>query len=142
VIPEALLATVLHLHHGERSPRAVHAEIIATAAHAPSRWRAFQKCVERRESNNQPRVVNASGHMGLYQFSRDWAHGLPFMVAERLRDHGMSLADAKALRKRLSVTAINRWPANLQRVGFSAAISVPGNDRHWALANSRCEVYR
>ena len=80
--------------------------------------------------------------MGLYQFSRQWAHGLPYMVAERLREHGMSLATAKALRKHLSVTPIHHWPAQLQRVGFAAAISVPGNSVHWSLPGSACEAYR
>lgn len=143
MIPDLFLATALALHHGERpEAKPTQKAIIADAAQAPSRWRPFQKCVEHRESNNQPHVINSSGHMGLYQFSRQWQHGLPFMVAERLRQHGMSLADAKAIRRHLSATPIHHWAANLQRVGFAAAISVPGNSVHWALAGSSCEAYR
>lgn len=142
MIDAIALSLALHVNQAERPSQPSKAAIINDAAVPPARWRLFAKCVEHRESNGRPDVINSSGHMGLYQFSREWAHGLPFMVAERLREHGMSLATARALRKHLSTTSIHHWPAQLQRVGFAAVISVPGNDRHWALAGSSCEALR
>lgn len=142
MIDAIALSLALHLPSGERPDRPTQAHIIATASHPPARWRLFARCVEHRESNNQPHVINSSGHMGLFQFSREWQRGLSFMVAERLREYGMSRANAKTVRQHLTTTPINHWPAQLQRVGFAAAISIPGNDRHWALAGSTCERFR
>ena len=142
---DALVGVLLHLAPAERDPspsRSAASRIVSTAALAPARWRPFQRCVEQRESNGIPTVVNSSGHAGLYQFSRAWSHGLPYMVADRLRNHGLSRGAAAAIRRDLSATPIQRWSATLQRVAFAAAISVPGNDRHWALAGSSCEALR
>jgi hypothetical protein len=141
----ALVLGLLATGPDDREPhpsRAAASRIVATAALAPSRWRAFQRCVEHRESNNQPGVVNSSGHAGLYQFSRQWAHGLPYMVAKRLRANGMSPHAARTVRIQLQHLPIQRWSAQMQRVAFSAVIATPGGDRHWALAGSSCEALR
>jgi hypothetical protein len=142
VIPEALLATVLHLHHGERIDRTP--VIIEQAAKVPPRWRQFARCVAHRESHGNARARNPhSSAQGRWQFlDTQWRQGLAHMVADRLHSHGMSLATARDIRHRLQRSEIATWPGALQDVGFAAVISTPGGSRHWALANSRCEAYR
>jgi len=124
----------------DRIPQPSRAEVarVASAASLTSpRWRPFAKCVEHRESKGVPTVVNSSGHAGLFQFSRDWRHGLPFMVADRLRAHGLSKGAAAAIRRELSAKPINKWSATYQRIGFAEVVE-RGGWRHWYLAGSRC----
>jgi hypothetical protein len=103
----------------------------ASASIVPGRWQAFARCVERRESHGQPGIVNhSSGAAGLFQFMPAWRHGLPYMVAHRLHEHGMARHDAAAIRRRLASLPINRWPAIYQRIGFAEVIAT-GGWRHW-----------
>jgi hypothetical protein len=128
----------------DRAPhpsRAAASRIVATAALAPSRWRAFQRCVEHRESNNQPGVVNSSGHAGLYQFSRAWTHSLPYIIARGLKAHGMTTRQARSIRISLAGKRIEQYPAIYQRVAFAQVIAEGGRDaamRHWHLSGSPC----
>ena len=151
MIENLALATILTLaadplptppHRHVSTSRAEVSRVTALAARPPARWSRFMACVEHRESNNIPTVVNSSGHAGLFQFSQDWRHGLPYMVAKRLQANGMNKGQATAIRRDLSAKPINHWSAQLQRVAFASVISTPGGSRHWALAGSSCEAYR
>ena len=103
------------------------------AARVPGPWTAFARCVEHRESQGQPGVVNnSSGAQGLYQFMPAWNRGLPWMVAARLRANGMTRAQADRVRRYLSARPIHHWPATYQRIGFAAVIATPSGWRHWA----------
>ena len=126
------VAALLHLptDHAPRPSRATVSRVVDAASLPPKGWAAFARCVEHRESKGHAGVVNSSGHMGLYQFGRQWAHGLPFMVAHRLHTHGLSKAAAAAIRRDLAATPINRWPAVYQRIGFAEVIAT-GGWRHW-----------
>ena len=115
-------------------------ELIAEAATPPPGWADFAKCVEDRESHGQPGAVNSSGHAGLFQFSVEWRHGLPYLVQRGLVAHGMPAREARRIRLNLP-TLIEKWPAQLQRVGFARVLVEGGRDaamRHWHLAGSRC----
>ena len=125
-----------------RPSRANVSRVTELASMLPPRWRAFGLCVERRESHSVPTVINASGHMGLYQFSRSWNRGLPYIVQRALVAAGMPIEQARAVRKRLARQPINHWPAIYQRIGFARVIVEGGRDaalRHWGLQGSVCD---
>ena len=116
---------------------------IDRAATIPASQRAFADCVSHRESRNNPRATsNLSSSAGKWQFLQtSWGQSLPWMVAARLRDHGMGRAEAKALRIKLQATPIHRWSEDLQDVGFIAVLNARGpwsGWRHWYLAGSPC----
>jgi hypothetical protein len=118
------------------------AAVAIRAAEVPARWQPFAACVARRESNDNPRSVNrSSGAAGRWQFLPAWRHGLPYMVAARLREHGLPRSASKALRLRLQATPIQRWEPVLQDVGFAAALMAPNGQgwRHWSLPGSKCQ---
>lgn len=140
MIPEALLATALHLHHGERPEHVTEAQIVSTAGRVPPRWQAFKRCIVARESHGNPRARNPhSSAQGKFQYlDRLWRHSLAGMVAERLTGHGMSLHDARIIRDALRRNEIATWAEKYQDVAFAATITVPGNWKHWYLAGSPC----
>lgn len=108
----------------------------------PRAWRPFAECVSFRESRNNPKAVNgSSGAAGKYQFLPAWRHGLPYMVAERLVEHGYPQRLRKALRIRLQATPIHKWEPIYQDIGFAAALLAPNGRgwRHWTLPGHRCQ---
>ena len=132
LIAELALAASIHLS----TPASTNDRIVSAAAVSP--MPEFTRCVEQRESKGVPTVVNSSGHAGLFQFSQAWRRGLPFMVAERLRDHGMSKPQARTVRISLQRKAIQQWPAIYQRIGHAEVLE-RGGWRHWSLPGSRCQ---
>ena len=121
---------------GTATPAVVAASVI------PARWQPFASCVAHRESRHNPRAVNKSSRAaGKWQFLPAWQHGLPYMVAARLKAHGLSKAQARALRIRLQATPINKWAEQHQDIGFVAALLAPEGQgwRHWSLPGSRCQ---
>lgn len=131
-------------HDREPAPsRAAISRIVQAASLAPTRWRAFQACVEQRESNGSPTAVNASGHAGLYQFSRAWTGALPHVVARGLKAHGMSTGAVRTIRLSLTGDRIETYPARYQRVAFAQVLREGGTAaalRHWGLAGSSCNA--
>lgn len=132
LIAEAVLAAAIHLS----TPASMNDHITTAAAVSP--MPRFTRCVEHRESKGIPTVVNSSGHAGLFQFSQNWRRGLPFMVADRLRAHGMNKTAARAVRITLSRKAIQAWPAVYQRIGHAEVLE-RGGWWHWTLPGSRCQ---
>ena len=143
MILDALVAAAITLPDPDRhhSPsRAAVSRIVEAASLPPAGWGAFAACVEERESHGNPRALNASGHAGLVQWSRDWSRGLPYVVARGLVAHGMPRGYARTIRLSLP-HRIEAWPAVLQRVAFSRVLVEGGRSaamRHWSLAGSRC----
>ena len=116
------------------------AAIIQRAAQPPNGWEAFAECVEQRESNGRPNAVNrSSGAAGLFQFMPAWRHGLPYVVAERLRQFGMNGKQASKIRMSLSSKRIQVWPGIYQRIGFAEVLE-DGLWQHWTLPGSRCQT--
>lgn len=144
ILTAAALALALApaLPADDRAPRPSRATagIARQAATPPPAWTAFATCVERRESKGHAGIVNPdSGAAGLFQFhpEKDWRHGLPYMVADRLVAHGLPRPAARALRITLQGLPIHDWPAIWQRIGFAEVIA-RGGWRHWALPGSTC----
>lgn len=139
-------AAVEVLHHTDRKPspsRAAVSRIVELSTLAPAGFRAFQQCVEQRESHGNPTVVNSSGHAGLYQFARDWTHSLPYIVARGLKANGMPTAQARTIRLSLTGKRVEQYPAAYQRVAFAQVLregGVAAAMRHWRLAGSPCNA--
>ena len=116
---------------------------VVSAARIPSRWQDFASCVVKRESGGRRNAQNpTSSAQGLYQFlDSQWRHGLPYMVAARLREAGMSKAAAKSLRIRLQSTPIKNWREEYQTAGFVAVLLAENGRgwRHWSLPGHRCQ---
>lgn len=129
---------------GEREPRPDRAQvsrIVEAASIVPARWRPFAACVEHRESHGNPRVINASGHMGLFQFSRAWMPGLSWVVYRTLVAAGMPRPEARVIQQTLAAKPIHHWPPVFQRIGFIGVVTEGGQAaamRHWGLAGSAC----
>lgn len=116
-----------------RPNRGQHARTVALASLPPRGWERFTACVINRESHGQPGVLNGegSGAAGLVQFMPDWRHGLPYIVAERLRQFGMPGKVARQVRVYLSrVHFIDRYPEVYQRVAFAEVLD-DGLWWHW-----------
>lgn len=125
----------------DRPMRGAHADTIQAAAKPPRGWTAFAECVEHRESRGIPTNVNgSSGAAGLFQFLPAWRSGLPYNVADRLRQHGVPDRIARSVRLHLSARPIHRWEPVYQRIGFADQLARPGGWRHWYLAGSRCQA--
>lgn len=115
------------------------------AAVVPASQRAFADCVAHRESRGNPKATSSlSSSAGKWQFLQSqWGQSLPWMIAARLRDYGMSAADAKATRIRLQRTPIHRWSEQHQDVGFIAVLNARGQWsgwKHWYMAGSPCNA--
>ena len=121
-----------------------------SAAVIPADQQAYAHCVSQRESHGNYRAINRdeqgrkqpSSARGRWQFIQsDWGHGLPYMVAERLREFGAGARAARAVRIELQQMTIDRWPAVLQDVAFMAVLNARGKwsgTKHWHLKGSRC----
>lgn len=125
----------------EQPSRSVYASVIREAARIPDRLRPWASCVLARESGGTlDRPYSGAGArnpspnssaQGRWQFlDNSWRHGLAYMVAGRLKDHGMPRDDARQLRIWLHDTPIAEWPAPYQDVGFVAVV-LSGGQHHW-----------
>ena len=143
ILLDAVVGLVMHQDRHIEAPAHGLASVVKLAAKPPARFRAFARCVESRESHGNPRAVNDSGHAGLYQFSRDWTHALPYVIARGLKAHGMPAHRARTVRLSLTGTRIERYPAVLQRVAFAQVLregGVAAAMRHWHLSGSPCNA--
>lgn len=123
----------------EQPSRSVHASVIRQAARIPDRLRPWASCVLARESGGSlDRPYSGAGARnpsssasGRWQFlDTSWRHGLAYMVAGRLKAHGMPRDDARQLRVWLHDTPIAEWPAPYQDIGFVAVV-LSGGQHHW-----------
>ena len=84
-------------------------------------------------------VNRGSGAAGLFQFMPAWRSSLPYIVAERLKQHGLPKPQAKQVRLYLTkLGRVEKYPALYQRVAFAEVIE-DGGWRHWTLGGSRCQ---
>lgn len=117
-------------------------DVLESAARIPLTQQEFAACVSHRESRHSHDAVNeGSGAAGRWQFEPQWKNGLPYMVAKRLRQHGMNAAEARAIRKQLQAMPIVEWSPLLQDTAFVAVLNARGpwsGWRHWAKAGSPC----
>lgn len=133
VIETAVMAVVL----------ALGPDVVDKAAELPARQEQYRECVAERESNGNPQARNrTSSASGKYQFLQtSWGHGLPYMVAEQLRDAGAPADLARQVRVELQETPIHKWPEELQDVAFAAVLNANGpwsGAKHWTLQGSAC----
>lgn len=129
----ALIVGPVNLQHG----------MITSAGRLEASQQPFADCVAQRESGGRPTARNPrSSAQGKYQWlDRSWRHGLAHMTAWRLRDYGLSRAQARSLRAWLRARPIAAWPEQLQDVAFAASLNAAGEWsgwRHWYLAGSKC----
>lgn len=118
---------------------------VQSAAQIPHSQQAFAACVSNRESHGNYRARgDESSARGRWQFlDLQWRRGLSYMVAERLRSHGMSRAASKHVRIHLQSLSIDRWDPAYQDIAFIAVLNARGpwsGWRHWYLSGSRCNV--
>ena len=122
-----------------RPSRSVHASSIRRAATIPPRLRPWAACVLRRESggtladptSGMGARNESSSASGRWQFlDSQWRRGLSYMVADRLRDHGVPRPTARVIRLHLAATPIHRWPAPYQDAGFVEVVE-RGGAFHW-----------
>jgi len=122
------------------------ADVVQAAAEIPTTQQPFAECVAKRESNGNPKARNrSSSAMGKYQWlDNNWRHGLAHMTAWRLKDHGLTRAQAREIRAWLRARPITKWPEPVQDVAFMASLNALGpwsGWRHWYLAGSRCNTF-
>lgn len=115
-----------------RPARSVHAATVRQAADIPAQWEPFAACVSDRESGGSYTARNpTSSAQGRWQFlDNSWRRGLGYMVAARLKAHGMPAPAARQVREYLHDTPIAAWPGPYQDVGFIAVI-LSGGKHHW-----------
>lgn len=116
----------------ERPSRGLHASAVRDAARIPRHVRPFAECVSDRESSGSYTARNpASSAQGRWQFlDNSWRRGLGYMVAARLKAHGMPKTAARQVREYLHDTPIAAWPGQYQDAGFVAVIA-SGGSHHW-----------
>lgn len=119
--------------------------VLHSAGTLPASQQPFADCVAKRESGGRPNARNPiSSAQGKYQWlDRSWRHGLAHMTAWRLKAHGLTHAEAVALRAWLRDRAIARWPEAVQDVAFAASLNARGpwsGWRHWYAAGSTCNT--
>jgi len=117
----------------------------ASAAVIPASQQAFAECVSQRESHGNYKARGSdSSSAGRWQFlDLQWRRGLSYMVAARLRDHGMTGRASKAVRIHLQATHIANWEPNYQDAAFISVLNARGpwsGWKHWYLAGSRCNA--
>lgn len=115
-----------------RPSRSVYAATVRQAADIPAAWEPYAACVSDRESGGSYTVKNPkSSAQGRWQFlDQSWRRGLGYMVADRLKDHGMPKPAARQIREYLHDTPIAQWPGPYQDVGFVAVV-LSGGKNHW-----------
>lgn len=120
--------------------------VLRGAAAIPSPYLSFARCVLERESGGTLSRIQsgvgarnpASSASGRWQFlDRSWRSGLSHMVAERLRDHGLSKADSKKVQGWLAAHPIYQWHGYYQNAGFVSVVT-EGGWRHWYQSGSPC----
>ena len=120
-------------HRASRS-----ASAIRSAVDVPNRIEDWVACVLDRESgatvdnkkSGQGARNPSSSASGRWQFLAAWQHGLPYMVRDRLVDHGMPRDKAASIRRSLSSKPIYRWPGVFQDIGALEVIE-RGGAFHW-----------
>lgn len=133
MITEAALAAALLITPTSATER---------AAELPAAQEQYRECVAKRESHHNPQARNrTSSASGKYQFlDSQWRHGLAYMVAAELRDHGHP--EPRAVRKELQRKPIHTWPEAYQDVAFAAVLNAEGpwsGAKHWRLVGSYCD---
>lgn len=111
---------------------------IRSASSAPPKFRDWAACVLKRETgavlhnkkSRQDARNPTSSAAGRWQFLAAWRNGLPYMVRERLIEHGMPTAQATTVRKFLSDRPIHKWPGVYQDVG-AFEVMERGGAFHW-----------
>lgn len=121
---------------------------IARAATPPPSVYDWAACVLDRESGGTfdrrqsgTGALNTSGHQGRWQFSRNWNHGGPYMVRDRLIQFGMPAKQAREVRLYLSARPIYRWHGFYQDILFNEAVERDGS-HHWAFGGGACDSMR
>ena len=116
----------------ERPTLGIHASAVREASRIPQHVKPFAECVSARESSGSYTARNpTSSAQGRWQFlDNSWRRGLGYMVAARLKAHGMPKPAARQVREYLHDTPIAAWPGPYQDVGFVAVIASNGS-HHW-----------
>ena len=116
----------------DRPSRGSHASAVRDASRIPQHVRPFAECVSDRESSGSYTARNpTSSAQGRWQFlDNSWRRGLGYMVAARLKAHGMPKPAARQVREHLHDTPIAAWPGPYQDVGFVAVV-LSGGSHHW-----------
>lgn len=140
MIEGAVLAAALMV-----GPINLNPHILERAGQLAASQQPFAECVARRESGGRPDARNPnSSAQGKYQWlDGQWRHGLAHMTAWRLKQYGLSHAEARALRQWLRDRPIMKWPESLQEVAFAASLNARGQWsgwRHWYAPGSRCNT--
>lgn len=123
-------------------------DVITAAAKVPKRWQPFASCVLERESGADLKNKNSgegarnprSSASGRWQFLGAWQEGLPFMVADQLRDHGMPKKEAKQVRVHLQSKPIAKWDGHFQDAGAIEVLQ-QGGWFHWRYGD-KCDGKR
>ncbi|NDB65106.1 MAG: hypothetical protein EB168_05485 [Euryarchaeota archaeon] len=123
-------------------------EEITEASTIPKKWKPFASCVLERESGATIGDKNSgegarnphSSASGRWQFLGAWQDGLPFMVAEQLRDHGMPKKQAKQVRVHLQSKPIYKWDGRWQDAGAIEVLQ-QGGWFHWRYGD-KCDGKR
>ena len=115
-----------------RPSRSAYSGAIRRAATIPAGIRSWALCVSERESGGSYTARNPrSTAQGRWQFlDSQWRRGLSYMVADRLRDHGVPRPVARAIRVELARTPIAKWPGPYQDAGFVEVVE-RGGASHW-----------
>jgi hypothetical protein len=114
---------------------------VRDAATVPAHWRAFARCVLKRETggvlaNSQSRedAVNRSGSSasGRWQMldASGWRTGGAWLVYKRLRHVGIAGDEAHRVRRYLSHTPIHHWDGSFQDMAFIQSV-LEGGWFHW-----------
>lgn len=114
-------------------------DAITAASTVPKKWKPFAACVLERESGAELEDKNSgegarnprSSASGRWQFLQTgWGQGLPFMVADQLKDHGMPKKKAKQVRLHLQSKPIDQWDGHFQDAGAIEVLQ-QGGWFHW-----------
>jgi hypothetical protein len=126
----------IDLHQPSRST-----SLVREASTVPAKWRAFARCVLKRETggvlaNSQSRedALNRSGSSasGRWQMldASGWRAGGAWLVFKRLRSVGVSKSEAHRVRQYLAATPIHRWDGGFQDMAFIQSV-LEGGWFHW-----------
>lgn len=137
-----MIALILAISMMASSPASAATDYKLAAAKVPQDQRSYAKCVSFYESRGDYRAIGDNTNArGRWQFlDSDWRHGLSYMVANRLVDHGMHKSKVKKLVKHLQSRSIDTWEPVYQDIGFVAALNAKhhwSGWRHWAV-DSQC----
>lgn len=110
-----------------------HLDYYKAAAMIPKDQRTYAACVSYQESRGNYRAIGDNENArGRWQFlDSNWRHGLSYMVANRLADHGMPRSKVKSLVKHLKSRSIDTWEPVYQDIGFVAALNAKHKWSGW-----------